>query len=68
MVDLSKGVDDPKPMSDNEINDMKNLKKKLEYYKDQLEGDDGHHSHSEDEEDEEDDEEEVQPKKKNIKA
>ena len=69
MTDLAKGIENPQPMNDNEINDMKNLKKKLEYYKDQMEGDDTHHSHSEDEEEEEeDDDEDVQPKKKNIKA
>ena len=55
-------------MTDNELNEMRNLKKKVDYLRQQLEeADEGHESHSEEEEEEED-VAEIQPKKKNIKA
>lgn len=48
---------------------MKNLKKKVDYLKDQLEDQEGGQQSDESDEDEEDDiVAEVQPKKKNIKA
>lgn len=61
----------PNPITDNELNELRNLKKKVEYLKDKLEEkgdeeDEDAHSGSEDEEEE--DVGEVQPKKKNIKA
>jgi hypothetical protein len=64
LTDLSKGQE-PNPLNDNELNEFRNLKKKIEYLKDKLDHDD--HTESEDE-DGSDDEEDVQPKKKNIKA
>ena len=55
-------------MNDNELNEMRNLKKKVEYLRELLqEHEDEHQSNSEDE-DEDDDVAEIQPKKKNIKA
>jgi hypothetical protein len=67
LLDVSKGQQ-PNPINDNEINELKNLKKKVEYLKDQLEvaGDD--HASDESEEDEDDEVAEIQPKKKNVKA
>jgi hypothetical protein len=61
----------PNPITDNELNELRNLKKKVDYLKDKLEerGDgeeEAGHSGSEDEDEEE--VAEVQPKKKNIKA
>ena len=63
--DLSRGLAEPKPLTDNELNELRNLKKKVEYLKDQLQ-EEG--SESEQEDDEEEVVDEVQPKKKNIKA
>jgi hypothetical protein len=40
MIDLAKGIQTPIPMNDNEINDMKNLKKKVDYLRDQIEDED----------------------------
>ncbi len=69
MIDLAKGIQTPIPMNDNEINDMKNLKKKVDYLRDQIEDEDEQeNSHSEDEDDEDEDVDIVQPKKKNIKV
>ena len=62
---MSKGVKEPKPLTDNEMNEMRNLKKKVEYLKGQIEEQEDAHSQDEDEDEEVD---EVQPKKKNIKA
>lgn len=55
MLDLSKGFE-PKPISDNELNELRNLKKKVDYLKDKLqEGEaDQDDDHSESDEDEED--------------
>lgn len=66
MVEKAKGNNNPVPLNDNEINELKNLKKKVEYYKDHLDCVDDYHSDKSDNEDSE--EEEVQPKKKNIKV
>jgi len=56
------------PISSNEINELRNLKKKVEYYKDLLneKQDEPEHTPSENESD--DEVEDIQPKKKNIKA
>lgn len=62
---MSKGVT-PQPVNDNELNELRNLKKKVEYLKDQIDEHDEHSEHSDEEED--DEVHEVQPKKKNIKA
>jgi hypothetical protein len=34
LIDKSKGLTDPKPLNDNEINELRNLKKKVDYLKD----------------------------------
>lgn len=65
-LDMQRGVNPPQPLNDNEINEIKNLKKKVDYLKDQLNNEDHHSEHSDDEEEEE--VADVQPKKKNIKA
>mmetsp|Transcript_30052 Transcript_30052/g.22310 ORF Transcript_30052/g.22310 Transcript_30052/m.22310 type:complete len:84 (+) Transcript_30052:71-322(+) len=69
LLDMSKGQD-PRPITDNELNELRNLRKKVDYLKDKLEDEKGHeegeHTASEDEDD--DEVHEVQPKKKNIKA
>lgn len=62
---MSKGVT-PQPVNDNELNELRNLKKKVEYLKDQIDEHDEHSEHSDEEED--DEVHEVQPKKKNINA
>lgn len=50
-------------MTDNELNEMRNLKKKVDYLREQLEeADEGHESHSEEEEEDEE-VAEIQPKK-----
>lgn len=33
---MSKGDADPRPLTDHEINEMRNMKKKVDYLKDQL--------------------------------
>ena len=57
-------------MSDNQMNELKNLKKKVDFLKEQIheEENDGENTHSDDEEDQDEDVEDIQPKKKNIKA
>ena len=65
--DLKKGVkeDQVQPVSDNDINELRNLKKKIEYYKELLgEADNNSQTESSGEEDEE--VQDLQPKKKNI--
>lgn len=53
------------PITENELNELKNLQKKIDYYQDILGNNDGGAVTSED--DESDDEaDEIQPKKKNI--
>lgn len=39
------------PITDNELNEMKNLQKKVEYYKDMLNENDGEHTPSEEDSD-----------------
>lgn len=69
LKEYQKGIapEDIVPMTGNEINEMVNLKKKIEYYKEILnEVDEGEMTPSDNESDEE--VEDIQPKKKNIKA
>ena len=63
-----KGIDpaDIKPITDNELNELKNLQKKVEYYKDMLNEQDAELTPSEEGSDDEE-VEDIQPKKKNIK-
>ena len=57
-----------KAISDNELNEMKNLLKKITYYKELLgEADDEAHTTSEEESEEEEEVHEIVPKKKNYK-
>lgn len=53
------------PITENELNEMKNLQKKIDYYQDLLGGNNDAGAVTS-EEDESDDEEEIQPQKKNI--
>ena len=66
LLELSKGVDDAdiKPITDNELNEMKNLEKKITYYKEIL-GEEMHVTESDEESD--DFVDEIQPNKKNYK-
>lgn len=66
LQDLQQGISNQKPLNDNELNEVRNLRKKVEYLKDKLQEYEDHDQHSEQSEDEE--EEDIQPKKKNIKA
>ena len=61
-----KGLDQSqiKPITDNELNELKNLQKKVEYYKDMLNEQNAELTPSEEDSDEVED---IQPKKKNIK-
>jgi len=52
------------PISDNELNELRNLEKKVQYLKDQLH-EDGPHTESDQSSD--DEVEDIQPKKMNIK-
>jgi len=63
-----KGVDPEniQPISDNELNELANLQKKVDYLKSKLK-EDAEHTPSEDD-GSDDEEEDIQPKKKNIKA
>ena len=40
LLELSNKVKDPKPLSDNEVNDMRNLRKKADYIREKLNQDD----------------------------
>lgn len=64
---MSRGVD-PQPIKDNELNEIKNLKKKVDYLKDQLDDHEDHHSHESEDDDDDEEVEEIKPKKKNIKT
>ena len=69
LKEIQKGTSnkDVKPITENELNELKNLQKKVDYYKQMLNEDTGQ-PQTESEEDESDEElEEIQPKKKNIK-
>jgi len=50
------------------LNELKNLKKKVEYLKDQLEDHEDAHSNESQEEEEDEEVHEIQPKKKNVKV
>lgn len=69
LLELKKGTDPSKisPITVNELNEIKNLKKKIEYYKEILNeaGDESEHTPTEESDEEVED---IQPKKKNIKA
>ena len=67
LKEFHKGVEPGEivPITENELNELKNLQKKIEHYKDVLNERDGEQTPSEDES--EDDVEDLQPKKKNIK-
>jgi len=68
LLEHQKGMDpdDIQPITDNELNELKNLQKKVDYYKGMI-NEDAEHTPSDD--DGSDDEmEDIQPKKKNIKA
>lgn len=70
LLDRSKGLD-PKPITENELNELRNLKKKVEYLKDKLqEGQnlDEDEDHNSESEEDDDDVADFQPKKKNVKA
>jgi len=69
--EYSKGIPpkEIKPITGNEINELKNLKKKLDYYRDILqEYDNAGDTSSEHEDESDEDVDDIQPKKKNIKA
>jgi hypothetical protein len=67
LLEYSKGTppDLINPITNNELNELVNLKKKIEYCKEALNFNEGHDTPSEESDDEV---EEIQPKKKNIKA
>jgi hypothetical protein len=67
LQEIKKGVEPSaiKPITDNELNELRNLEKKVAFYKDQLNQDDDHSASDSNESS--DEVEEVQPKKKNIK-
>lgn len=68
LLEIQKGVDPAniKAITDNELAELKNLEKKVAYYKDIL-NEAGDETPSEDDEESGDEIEEIQPKKKNIK-
>lgn len=68
LLEAKKGVPvkEIEPITENELNELKNLQKKIDYYKDMLGNNDGGGAVTT-EEDESDEEEEIQPQKKNIK-
>ena len=65
--DLKKGVKEDKvePITDNDMNELKNLKKKIEYYKELL-GQTDEASQTESSGEDDDEVQDLQPKKKNI--
>jgi cAMP-dependent protein kinase regulator len=66
LLEIKRGADpmNVKPITDNELNELKNLEKKVAYIKDQLNDEE---DHTESDQDSDEEEEEIQPKKKNIK-
>lgn len=68
LLEIQKGTDPGsiKAISDNELAELKNLEKKVAYFKDIL-NEAGDETPSEDDEESGDEVEEIQPKKKNIK-
>ena len=69
LVEAKKGipVKEIEPITENELNELKNLIKKLDYYKDILGDKDGGGAVTTEEDESDDEAEEIQPKKKNIK-
>ena len=67
LLEAKKGVPvkEIEPITENELNELKNLQKKIDYYKDMLGNNEGGAVTTE--EDESDEEEDIQPKKKDIK-
>jgi heme oxygenase len=67
LKEFQKGVEQSEicPITDNELNELKNLQKKVDYYKDILGANEAEHTPSEEESDDQVDD--IQPKKKNIK-
>ena len=68
LLEIQKGTNptEIKAITDNELASLKNLEKKVAYYKDLLNEHDPA-TESDQDDDEDDDVEEIQPKKKNIK-
>lgn len=71
---MSKGDHDPKPLTDHEINEMRNMKKKVDYLKDQLDiephkkGTGQYDSGSQTESDKDDEDSEEEERQKAVKA
>ncbi len=68
LLELSKNKEEPKPITDQELAEIRNLSKKVEYLKSQLVEDTGDEEHSASEDEEDDDVDEIKPKKKGVKA
>jgi hypothetical protein len=66
---MSKGQH-PRPITDNELNELRNLRKKVDYLKDKLseEVDEDEDEHTESEDEDEEEVMEIKAKKHNIKA
>lgn len=69
IAELSRGGDPNhiQAITDNELNELRNLEKKAAYLRDQIGHDDGEHTQT-DEDESEEEVDDIQPKKKNIKA
>ena len=69
LVEAKKGipVKDIEPITENELNELKNLIKKIDYYKDILGDNDGGGAVTTEEDESDEEAEEIQPRKKNIK-
>ena len=69
LKEVQKGTDskDVVAITENELNELMNVKKKNDYLKQCLNDKGGPAAETESEEDESDEEEEIQPRKKNIK-
>lgn len=69
LLEAKKGipVKEIDPISENELNELKNLQKKIDYYKDILGQNDDAGAVTTEEDESDEAEEEIQPKKKNIK-
>lgn len=69
LLEAKKGipVKDIEPITENELNEMKNLQKKIDYYKDLLGNNDDKGAVTTEEDESDEDEEEIKPQKKNIK-
>lgn len=69
LVEAKKGipVKEIEPITENELNELKNLIKKIDYYKDILGDNDGGGAVTTEEDESDEEAEEIQPQKKNIK-